>query len=173
MKEIQGCPKYFASKDGFIYSGKYKQLRRLKGHTNRQGYLRVQLCINEKPKNFSVARLVAKAFLPDFDNNLQVDHINGIIPDNRVENLRVVSVGQNLRGFRKKSKNCSSKYRGVCWFKLKNGGKWNAQIWFQRKRFHLGLFNDEIEAAKAYDEKAIKLGYAKEALNFSKNSLTE
>ena len=51
----------------------------------RNGSLRT---VNGKQK--LVHRLVADAFLKDLDKTDQVDHINGIHSDNRVENLRVM-----------------------------------------------------------------------------------
>jgi hypothetical protein len=46
----------------------------------------------------------------------------------------------------------SSKYRGVCWYKNRN--KWKAEIYYDGKRHRLGSFEDEEEAAKAYDKAA-------------------
>jgi group I intron endonuclease len=61
----------------------------------------------------------------------------------------------------------SSAYRGVCWHAHKNGcGKWKASIKHKGKKIHIGLFDDEIEAAKAYDEKALLFHGIKAKLNF-------
>jgi hypothetical protein len=51
----------------------------------RNGGLRTERC-----KAFLVHRLVAAAFIKPLEKGEQVDHINGIHSDNRVENLRVM-----------------------------------------------------------------------------------
>ncbi len=50
----------------------------------------------------------------------------------------------------------SSMYRGVNWYK--RAGKWRATIKVSGKTDHLGTFDDEEEAAKAFDERAWELG---------------
>jgi hypothetical protein len=55
---------------------------------SRSGYYIVGLRKDNKKKFFSVARLVALAFLHNPENKSTVDHINRIRTDNRAENLR-------------------------------------------------------------------------------------
>jgi len=58
----------------------------------RSGGLRTERC-----KCFLVHRLVANAFIKSLEVDEQVDHINGIHGDNRVENLRVMKTIEHAR----------------------------------------------------------------------------
>lgn len=64
---------------------------------NRGGYLCVTLCKERRLSYFSVHRLVAETFIPNPDNNPEIDHINTIKNDNRVNNLRWVTKVENAR----------------------------------------------------------------------------
>lgn len=85
----------------------------------------------------------------------QVDHINGNSLDNRLENLRVCTVQENQcnRGV---PKNNTSGYKGVT-RSASNSKNWVAQICFNRRHIRLGSYADIVDAAKAYDEAAIRL----------------
>jgi len=83
-RTIPGYPGYEVSNTGDV--------RNSRGWTLRQqtydGYRRLGLCIDGKCITRKVHRLVAMAFIPNPENKPQVDHINRIASDNRVENLR-------------------------------------------------------------------------------------
>lgn len=59
------------------------------------GYLQVTLWSNNKRKSFPVHRLVALNFLDNSENKRDVNHINGIKTDNRLENLEFVTPSEN------------------------------------------------------------------------------
>jgi len=82
-----------------------------------------------------------------------VDHINGDRTDNRKSNLRICTQAQNLYNSTAQSTS-TSKFKGVSWKSDKR--KWRASIKINGKCFHLGYFNDEVSAAKVYNERAIK-----------------
>lgn len=69
--------------------------RVLKPATDSKGYLRVALAKDKTLKTYKVHRLVADAFLENKHNKPQVNHINGVKSDNRVENLEWVTNREN------------------------------------------------------------------------------
>jgi hypothetical protein len=83
---------------------------------------------------------------------VMVDHENGDGLDNQKHNLRFCTKLQNNQAFRKKSPGKSSQYRGVFWYS--QASAWHARIECKGRRYHLGTFKTEVEAARAYDAAA-------------------
>jgi len=80
-----------------------------------------------------------------------VDHRDGNGLDNRAANLRGITTAQNRLNCGKHAK-ASSRFKGVCWHK--GIEKWMVNISKDKKRKFVGYFDDQIEAARAYDEAA-------------------
>lgn len=88
-------------------------------------------------------------FIMNPGKGLHVDHINGDKLDCRRSNMRVCTQTENNRNT-SAQRNSTSKYRGVCW---DNGRKmWLAQIKTGGKNKYLGHFENEKDAAIAYNE---------------------
>jgi len=83
-----------------------------------------------------------------------IDHIDGNPLNNKRNNLRICSQQENTMN-KRKSRNSSSKFKGVSW--IKRDRRWYACINKDYKTYSLGTFKDEIDAAKAYDKKAIEM----------------
>lgn len=83
----------------------------------------------------------------------ETDHRNGNGLDNRRENLRICTHSQNHQNRHAVCGN--SKYKGVC-YHISNK-KWLVHIKLNGQQIHIGYFDDEIEAAKAYDAKALEM----------------
>ena len=77
--------------------GKYKLPYYLKPRKDKDGYLKYTLCNKEIIKNSFSHRLVALNFTENPLNKKEVNHINGLKYDNRVENLEWVTQSENRR----------------------------------------------------------------------------
>jgi hypothetical protein len=100
----------------------------------------------------------------DAPPGLLVDHRNGNTLDNRRTNLRLATCSQNRINSQRDKSKTSSRYVGVS---LEKGrGKWLAYISYNGKRIHLGRFDNELDAARAYDLAAVKYHGEFARLNF-------
>ena len=128
--------------------------------------------INGKKFNRQMHREIILRHSPDacslLNSDLVVDHINNNGLDNRKVNLRIVTQRQNCWNSRAKFISRSSRYKGVSWHSKMR--KWVSKISIDGKSVHLGYFDNEIAAAKAYDAAAKKHRGQYAYLNFPQRS---
>ena len=88
---------YEINEMGILRNVKSKKI--IKGYTERNGYVRVKIenkCLGGIIRT-TLHRLVAEAFLPNPHNLPEVNHINSVRNDNRVENLEWCTHSENMK----------------------------------------------------------------------------
>ena len=145
----------------------FDRLNAYKWYANKEGntYYAVR---HSKRQNRKMIRMHREILGFKAGDGKQIDHINSNGLDNRRANLRICTRSQNKQN--QHSVCGTSRYKGVCWHKQTK--KWQADICLERRQIHLGLFDNEIEAAKAYDAKAKELFGEFAKYNFIKIDLT-
>ena len=145
MIPIPGFPDYYV--DGIeIVSMKYGKRRVLSQRQDKDGYKRVNFCMYGKHTTCMVHRLIAQAYLPDYSENLDVDHEDRCKTNNDISNLRMATDEENCQ-----NKDCTGYYYH------KPSSKYLAQIMVNGKREYIGRYKTEEEAREAYIAEKLKL----------------
>ena len=90
--------------------------------------------------HFRVHRLIWIYHNGSIPDDLQIDHINGVRHDNRIENLRIVTNQENQF--------CRRRVKGCFWDATQD--KYRAKITVNGKAIYLGYFDSEQEARRVY-----------------------
>jgi len=121
--------------------------------------LKFNLSINS-PKIYSEKKFLNKKTTRIIINNSPKNKIFKITKiKDKISELKKEQLSKNNIS---KSFKRSSKYRGVS----RNGNKWQVLIMINRKKTYIGNYDSEEDAAKAYDQYAIKYHGDKARTNF-------
>lgn len=150
---------------GFRKEGsRYKKGDVVRVRLHKEGYLYFTFYNNGHKLNLFVHRVV---WFLEYGTQVElIDHIDQDKTNNRPSNMREATEQQNQFNVSKK-KACHSKYKGVSLSTSKKK-PWKAYIVINRKNIHLGYFETEVDAAKAYDRAAHERVGEYAYLNFPK-----
>lgn len=124
------------------------QTRILRQYKNKFEYWNVDLKNDKIINKCRIHRLVAKTFIPNPLNLQFVDHIDRNKHNNHISNLRWCSKSQNQQNVAK-TLNKSSTYKGVYYNMSRN--RYHTNIRINDKQSFIGSYDNEVEAAEAYD----------------------
>lgn len=118
------------------------------GYLNAKGYISIRV---DKRQYLAhrLAWLYVHGVMPK-----SLDHINRARADNRIENLRLATHGENQRN-RWIGRLNTSGLKGVYWHSTQ--GNWQSQIHFNGRSYHLGTFQTKDAAFEAYKAAAQRL----------------
>jgi len=128
----------------YVDAADYEWLSRYTWHLYNTGYA----ARREKGKMVFMHREIMKP-----PKGMVIDHIDGNQGNNCRFNLRVCTRAENVRNNGKR-RNAASRFKGVGYHKRID--KYFARLHFKGQFFWLGYFDDEVEAARAYDHKAVE-----------------
>jgi len=137
----------FIYKDGQLLNAKTKHVYH---NCDRDGYIRVRVNGIE----YRAHRLIWEIHNGPIPSDMLVDHIDGDVSNNRIENLRLATRQQNNANRSKMLNNCKTGHglpKGVV---ITTSNKFRARIGYKGETYSLGIYNTVEEAEAAYNEAA-------------------
>lgn len=95
IKEVPNFDGYYVDNLGVVFSTKMGFKRVLKPSLNNSGYYQIGLTEDGKRKYFLIHRLVMLVF--QGESSLQVNHMNGVKTNNRLDNLEYCTASENVK----------------------------------------------------------------------------
>lgn len=150
------APRYLVDFSGNIYDTKKRRVVSAypgvrPHHITGLDYMRISLMIDKsKQKSFQIHRIVGITFIDNPEDLPEVDHIKSKeITNNHVSNLRWATKPQQRRNSTvyRQRKHCI-RFRGV---ELKSSGRYRARIRFNGQNKHIGTYDTQEAAARAYN----------------------
>lgn len=158
------CLKLWHYKDGVLYWNDPSCHKNKNGITTKHnlGYIAVRY----KNTSLLAHRIIYILHYGAIPINTEVDHINHIKNDNRIENLRIISRNDNMKNLPRYKTNTTG-FNGVYVQKDKytrknkiyNYQSFRAFIIVDNKKIHLGRFKTLEEAIEARKQANIKYGF--------------
>jgi len=138
-----------------IFDLKYKvEIEKYKWSLHKSGYITCNWIDDEENKHtISLHQAIIRMSGQIVFDGYEIDHKDQNKLNNLEKNLRICTHQQNSQN-KSKQKNNVSGYIGVSWYKQTR--KWKATIQINYEQIFLGYFNTSKEAAKAYNEAALK-----------------
>ncbi len=146
--KVENGKLYRKMQNGSAYGLRGEWIEPSNRYLNDQGYALLKIC----KKYFRYHRILWLCAHGSLDDKLEIDHINGIRNDNRLENLRQVTKRQNSHNLQIHR---AGRLVGAKWDKSRN--KWTAGMHIGNKYKNLGRFDSEIEAHKVYIKECKRL----------------
>lgn len=157
MKRIRLTKGFWATVDDSDYKW-LSEFRWCTSETNRTNYAITGITVSKnKYSHTSMHKMIMRP-----PKGMEVDHIDGDGLNNRRANLRIVTHKQNQRNRKHTNKNNTSGFKGL----IRNGNLWQARITVDGFGVSLGYYNNPEDAARAYDDAALKYFGEFASLNF-------
>jgi hypothetical protein len=148
MKEIQLTQGKVAIVDDEMFEF-LNQWKWFASNKNGKFYVVRNITVSKNKQN----SIFMHRFIMKPEKGFVIDHLDGNGLNNQKNNLRICTNSENLRN-RKKNVNNKSGYKGVSLDK--NLNKFRCKLYVNGQNIHIGMFIDPIDAAKAYNDAALK-----------------
>jgi hypothetical protein len=131
----------------------FEYLNQFKWFASKQKNDKFYVGRNIPVSNKKQSKIWIHRFIMNPEKSMVIDHLDGDPLNNQKKNLRICTHSENMRN-RNLYVNNTSGFKGVYWHKTTK--KWMSYIRINKKSLYLGIYTCPIDAARAYNEAALK-----------------